>query len=181
MSWKPGLLQQQPLQTFLSLRLVESWVKQSFKWTFNYSGFWCTADSLLLSQAGLKSLPMYGLLSVNLKLHEVHFRPPYSWSDCSVHHDVSVSPDRWWPDQIFISILLVHPASCSHSLSQTCDMTYMYGCIWLFYCPVHWFLLRWLESPDELWSENYAARVDQSDAGESRAGQSERSSSLPPG
>lgn len=106
------------ITTFLSLRLVESWVKQSFKWTFNYSG-WCISDSFLLSQAGLKvaeRLPMHGLLSVNLKLHELHFKHSHWWSDQTAQCIMTsvIPPDRRWLDQIFISILLVHhPASGS--------------------------------------------------------------------
>ena len=41
-----------------------------------------------------KRLPMHGLLSVNLKLHELHFKHWYSLiiSSDSLHHDVTVSP-----------------------------------------------------------------------------------------
>ena len=66
-----------------------------------------------------KRLPMHGLLSVNLKLHELHFKHWYTLiiSSDSVHHDVRVSPDRRWPDpdQIFISILLVHQGVHHHA------------------------------------------------------------------
>ena len=66
---------------------MESWGKQSLKWTFNYS---FAALEIHLSRAGLFKTPMYGLLSVNLKSLNCNL---LIITDYSVQCDVRVPSD----------------------------------------------------------------------------------------
>ena len=64
-----------------------------------------------------KRLPMHGLLSVNLKLHELHFKyiDTHSSDQTQCIMTSEFPPDRRWPDQIFISSLLVHQGVHHHA------------------------------------------------------------------